>query len=177
MNLIVTGKVHSGKTTWCTKYSHWLMRQKFTVGGVLCLEAKNNDIKSGYDIVDVQTRRRVMFGRFASGADFPGEPVGDYLISYKGLEFAKRAIQKALENRCDMVFLDEVGHLELGGKGIIEYARTACQKASNTTIVVRKPLLSAFFGYFHCTDPAIRFSIKDPKLDTSYPLPERRTVA
>ena len=153
------------------------MGQKFTVGGVLCLEAKNNDIKSGYDIVDVQTRRSVMFGRFASKADFPGTIVGNYLVSYEGLEFAKRAIQKAFENRCDMVFIDEVGHLELGGKGIIESARTACQKASNTTIVVRKQLLTAFFEYFHLTDPEIRFDIKELKLDPSYPLPERRTVA
>ncbi len=174
MNLIVTGEVQSGKTTWCANYSQWLIGQKFTVGGVLCPEAKNNDKKIGYDIVDAQTGRSVMFGRFASEADFPGEPIGKYLISYEGLEFAKGTIQEALENRCDTVFLDEVGHLELGGKGIIESVRTACQKASNTTIVVRKQLLTAFFEYFHLMDPQIRFDVKDLKLDPSYPLPERK---
>ncbi len=169
MNLIATGEIRSGKTTWCTKYSHWLLEQQFTVGGVLCPETGNNDVKIGYDIVDIQTGRSVMFGRFASEADFLGEPVGDYLISYEGLEFANRAIQKAIENRCDMVFIDEVGHLELGGKGIIESATIACQEAPNTTIVVRKPLLTEFLEYFHWTDPKIRFSIKDIKLDASYP--------
>ncbi len=174
MNLIVTGEVQSGKTTWCTKYSHWLSGQKFTIGGVLCPEARNNDIRIGYDVMDVQTRQIVMFGRFTSEADFPGEMVGDYLISYEGLEFAERAIQKALEHGCDMVFTDEVGHLELAGKGIIKSAMAACQKAPNATIVVRKPLLAKFFKYFHLTDRQIRFSIKDLELDTSYPLPERR---
>ncbi len=53
-------------------------------------------MKIGYDIVDVQTDRRVMFGRFASEADFPGEPVGDYLISYKGLEFANRSTKSSV---------------------------------------------------------------------------------
>ncbi len=115
-----------------------------------------------------------MFGRFASETNSPGEPVGDYLISYSGLEFAKRAIQKALENRCDMVFIDEVGHLELSGKGIVEFARTAYQKAPNTTIVVRRTLLTAFFEYFSLTVPKKRFSIQDLELDTSYPLPERK---
>ena len=124
--------------------------------------------------MDVQTKRSVMFGRFISEADFPGEPVGDYLVSYEGLEFAAGAIQKAIENRCDIVFIDEVGHLELAGKGIIESVRMACQKAPNTTTVVRKPLLTAFFEYFHLTDPQARFSIKDIELDTSYPLPERK---
>ncbi len=169
MNLIVTGEIQSGKTTWCTKYSHWLLEQKFTVGGVLCPEVRNNDVKIGYDMVDVQTGRSVMFGRFASEANFDGEPVGNYLISYEGLEFANRAIQKALENKCDMVLIDEVGHLELDGKGIIESATMACQKAPSTLIVVRKPLLTEFLEYFHRTDPKIRFSIKDIELDTSYP--------
>ena len=176
MNLIVTGQVQSGKTTWCTNYSQWLKGQKFIVGGVLCPEAKNNDIKIGYDVMDAQTGRSVMFGRFASEADFAGEPIGKYLISYEGLEFVERRIQEALENRCDMVFLDEVGHLELGGKGVIESVRTACQKASNTTIVVRRQLLTAFFEYFHLADPQIRFDVKDLKLDSSYLVPERKTV-
>lgn len=173
MNLIVTGKVQSGKTTWCTKYSHWLLEQGFTVGGVLCPEARNNDIRIGYDITDIQTNRSVMFGRFASEDDFPGELVGDYLISYEGIEFAKRAIQKALENRCDVVFVDEVGHLELAGKGIIESARIAYQKVLNTTIVVRKSLFTAFLEYFRLADPQIMFSVKDLELDISYPLPEK----
>ena len=152
------------------------MRQKFTVGGVLCPEARNNDAKIGYDIVDVQTGRSVIFGRFASKANFDGEPVGDYLISYEGLEFANRAIQKALENRCDMVLIDEVGHLELGGKGIIESATIACQEAPNTTIVVRKQLLTEFFEYFHLKDPLVRFNIKDIESDVDYPFLEKTAV-
>lgn len=98
--------------------------------------------------------------------------VGNHLISYQGLEFANRAIQKALENKCDMVFIDEVGHLELAGKGIVESARTACKKAPDTTSVVRKPLLTAFLEYSHLAGPQIRFSTKDLELDTGYPLSE-----
>ena len=146
MNLIVTGKVKTGKTTWCTKYSQWLLQRKFTVGGILCPEARSNDIRIGYNIVDVQTNQSVPFARVSSEADSPGESVGNYLISYEGLEFANRAIEKALENRCDMVFIDEVGHLELAGKGTIESVRTAYRKAPNTTIVVRKSLLGRFFN-------------------------------
>ncbi len=168
MNLVVTGKVKSGKTTWCANYSQWLIGHKFAVGGVLCPEARNNDIRIGYDIVDIQTNGTAVFGRIASEANFEGEPVGDYLISYEGLEFAKRAIQKALENRCDMVFIDEVGHLELAGRGIMESARVAYRKAPNTVIIVRKSLLTAFFEYLHLTDPQIGFIVKDLELDSSY---------
>ena len=124
--------------------------------------------------MDVQTNRSVPFGRFDSEADFPGEPVGDYQISYEGLEFANRAIQKGIENRCDMLFIDEVGHLELAGKGIVKSGMMAYKKAPNTTTAVREPLLIEFLNYFHLTDPQIEFSIKDLKSDTSYAMPERK---
>ncbi len=150
------------------------MGQKFTVGGVLCPEVRIDDVRIGYDIFEVQTNRSVMFGRLALKADFSGETVGDYMISYTGLEFAKLAMQKALESRCDVVFIDEVGHLELAGKGIIESVKTVYQKAPNTTTVVRRPLLTAFLEYFHRASPTIRFIIKDLELDTSYLLLERQ---
>ena len=149
------------------------MGQKLTVGGVLCPEVRKHDIRIGYDILDVQTNRSVMFGRLALKADFSGEPVSDYIISYTGLEFAKLSIQKALESRCDVVFIDEVGHLELAGKGIIESVKTVYQEASNSTTVVRRPLLTAFLEYFNRASPTIRFIIKDLELDTSYPLTKR----
>ncbi|MFC1958714.1 hypothetical protein ACFLV6_02220, partial [Chloroflexota bacterium] len=41
----------------------------------------------------------------------------------------------------------------LAGKGIVESATMACQKASNTTTVVRKQLLTEFLEYFRLTDP------------------------
>ncbi len=171
MNLIITGEVQSGKTKWCREYCQWLVERNYKVGGFLCPEARNHDTKVGYDIVDVRTGQSVVFGRFAAQADFPGELVGAYQISHEGLDFANRAIQKALENKCDMVFIDEVGHLELAGKGISEAAKMAIQKVPNATIVVRKPLLAAFFKYFHPEDSLAEFSIKDLELDTSYPLP------
>ncbi len=171
MNLIVTGRVQSGKTTWCAEYSRWLVAQNFTVGGVLCPEVRNNGIRIGYDLIDVRTKRTVTFGRLASDAGFPGEPVGDYRISYRGLEFARRAIRAALDSSCDMVIIDEVGHLELAGKGIIESALTACRQAANTTIVVRKALLAAFLESFQLTNPRLIFNIKDLERDIAYPLP------
>ena len=67
-----------------------------------------------------------------------------------------------------MIFMDEVGHLELAGKGIIKPLRTAYQKAPNTTIVVRQSLLTPFLESSHVTDPAIGFIIKDIGLDPSY---------
>lgn len=143
------------------------------MGGVLCREVRDNDTRIGYDIVDILTGRSTVFGRLASKADFTGERVGNYLINQKGLKFADLTIQGAVENRCEMVFIDEVGHLELGGRGIIEAVYTAYQKAPNTTTVVRKSLLTGFLEHFRLEGLPIRFSIKDLESDMSYPLPVR----
>ncbi len=70
-----------------------------------------------------------------------------------------------------MVIIDGIGHLKLSGKGIIESARMAFQKASNTTIVVRKILLTALLEFFHLTNPQIIFCIKDLERDITYPSP------
>ncbi len=51
------------------------------------------------------------------------------------------------------------------------FARPACQKAPNTTIVVRKALLTAFLEFFHLINPLITSSIKDLERDITYLLP------
>jgi nucleoside-triphosphatase THEP1 len=173
LNLIVTGKVQSGKTSWCTGYCRWLVEQKFTVGGILCPEARHLCQKVGYNIIDIQTGRSVPFARFVSESDLPGELVGDYLISHEGLEFAKMAIEMALDNRCNVVFIDEIGHLELLGKGIIDSAKMAYAIALNTVSVIRKPLLIEFFKGFSQQDAQKEIIIKDIELDTNYPCPKK----
>ena len=122
--------------------------------------------------MDILTGRGVMFARLASEAQIAGELVGNYLISHAGLEFAESAIKQAIAEGCDVVFIDEVGHLELAGKGNAEPLKMAYQKAKHTTVVVRRSLLTSFLEYLHLTVPQVRPSVKDLELDTSYPQPE-----
>ncbi len=167
MNLIVTGEVQSGKTTWCRRYSRWLAERNLSVGGILCPDVSNGT-RIGYDVLDLQSNRVAVFGRIASVAEagFAGDNVGSYIISYEGLNFAARAIQTAVEKKCDVVFIDEIGHLELAGKGVIAPARNAYQAARNTVSVVRKSLLSAFLELFQQQEPAVSFAIWDISHDT-----------
>ncbi len=168
MNTIITGEVQSGKTTWCLQYSHWLSERKYTVGGILCTEILSEGYRIGYDVSDIQANRSYVFGRLSSIADFTGEPVGRYTISFEGIKYAEKAIQSALQNKCDMVFLDEVGYLELAGKGIFRIAKSAYQTVFNTTTVVRKSLLTSFLNHFNKTEPAIDFIIKDISSDPAF---------
>ena len=69
--------------------------------------------------------------------------VGDYTISRDGIIFACDAIKRAVESRCDLVVIDEVGPLELGGKGLMPAVELALASAVNVLIVVRSSLREA----------------------------------
>lgn len=56
------------------------------------------------------------------------------------MSFARRAIERAVESRCDWVVIDEVGPLELGGKGLMPSVELALASAMDVLIVVRSSL-------------------------------------
>ena len=72
-----------------------------------------------------------------------GEVVGDYIISRNGISLACDAIKRAVNNRCDLVVIDEVGPLELGGKGLMSAVELALASGVNVLIVVRSSLEEA----------------------------------
>jgi nucleoside-triphosphatase THEP1 len=51
--------------------------------------------------------------------------------------FACGAIKRAVESRCDLVVIDEVGPLELSGSGLLPAVELALASAVNVLIVVR----------------------------------------
>ena len=57
--------------------------------------------------------------------------------------FACGAIERAVESSCDVVVIDEVGPLELSGKGLMPAVESALASAANLLIVVRSSLREA----------------------------------
>jgi nucleoside-triphosphatase THEP1 len=57
--------------------------------------------------------------------------------------FARGAIERAVESRCDLVVIDEVGPLELSGKGLMSAVELALASAVDVLIVVRSSLTGA----------------------------------
>jgi len=74
--------------------------------------------------------------------------VGDYTISRDGILFACGAIRRAVESKCDLVVIDEVGPLELRGNGLIPAVELALASAVNVLIVVRSSLREALQKHF-----------------------------
>jgi len=148
MNLVITGEVGSGKTTWCRKYTAKLTSSGFSVGGVLCPAAYDENGRTGYDILDLRTGMQVPLGTRDLTQVRLGERVGNYILFTSGLDFARQAIAESLQAGSEVIFLDEIGPLELSGGGLAEMAKRAHKEAPNTISVVRKSIVTEFMKKF-----------------------------
>lgn len=160
MHFVVTDHVGVGKTSWCRRCCiDWLSSRKISVGGILSLGTELNSTRIGYDVLNIRTNERKVFARFDDQSNFTGEPVGRFIISHDGLTFANQAIRSAIEKACDVVFIDEVGYLELSGKGLLESAKLAYKYSPSTVTVVRKVLLPDFLSLMKTTDITLKFVV------------------
>jgi molybdenum cofactor guanylyltransferase len=156
MKLLVLGERGSGKTSWCRKYIHWLRQCGSSVGGILSLAIEKQGHRVGFNALDLLTGEEVPFARLSPYRSFRGgEVVGDYTISRDGILFARGAIKRAVENRCDLVVIDEVGPLELCGKGLMPAVELALASPINVLIVVRSSLKEALQKHFPQYDFAV----------------------
>jgi len=144
VRLLVVGGPRSGKTSWCREYIDGQRKCGCSVGGVLSPAIEKQGQRVGSNAVDLLTGKETPFARLSRLKRFKaGEAVGDYTISRRGISFASRAIERAVESRCDWVVIDEVGPLELGGEGLMPAVESALASPATVLIVVRTSLKEA----------------------------------
>jgi nucleoside-triphosphatase THEP1 len=149
VRLLVVGEPRSGKTSWCRGYIDRRRKCGSSVGGVLSPAIEKQGQRVGSNALDLLTGQEAPFARLSRLRRFKrGEAVGDYTISRRGISFACGAIERAIESRCDWVVIDEVGPLELDGKGLMPAVELVLASRVNVLIVVRSSLRKALEGRF-----------------------------
>lgn len=149
MKLLVLGEPGSGKTTWCREYVDWWQKRGSSVGGVLSPATTRQDRRTGFNVIDLLTGEEVAFARLsARGSSRTEEKVGAYIISRQAVLFACAAVKRAVDNQCDLVVIDEVGPLELSGKGLMPAVRLALASPTTVLMVVRSSLREAVESHF-----------------------------
>ena len=149
MRLLVVGEPGSGKTSWCREYIGRRRKCGSSVGGILSPAIEKQGQRVGSNALDLLTGQEVPFARLSCYRAFTGnEVVGDYTISREGILFACGAIKRAVESRCGLVVIDEVGPLELRGKGLMPAVELALASPVNVLIVVRSSLKGALQRHF-----------------------------
>lgn len=115
--VLVTGKVDSRKTTLMEKLAKLESLQGQSPSGVIARGIFKDGEKIGFNVIDLSTRKSKPLARVDNEIKY-GFSVGRFIFSNRSLNFAKKAILNFKPN--GVVFLDEVGPLELKGRGYAE---------------------------------------------------------
>ena len=110
--VILSGGVAMGKTRCAERLAADLKTRGIAVGGVIQPRFVQNDKTIGYTVRDLATGEEKLF----AGLTPPGIAVGKYFVKAEAVAFARCAIERAAKG-ARVVFIDEVGRLELAGEG------------------------------------------------------------
>ena len=151
MKVLLVGKKGSGKSTLI--YS---LFKNYDCGGIVCLPVIEKGHLVGKDAIDMDTHRSNVFCRVNRKADFDGFSVGKYIIKPEGITFCIEAIKNSFNK--DILLIDEVGPLEIQGKGFHGITHKVLKEDKNCVIILRKQLMDTFFAKFPYRFTILHFS-------------------
>ena len=142
MIALLTGTIGMGKTTVCLQTAQLMRDRGLTCGGVLSpplMDARSR--KTGIRLVRPDTGEEQVLALMAT--DLEGPRTGRYSFSSETLAWGVSAVREALAAGADLVFVDELGPLELlRGEGLaplLEDLRALGDQ--HVLVVVREGLL------------------------------------
>ncbi len=137
MVYLISGKRDEGKTTKLKQLSE---DQKKTFGFIA---EKIHDCGrvTTYNLVNINNQETCVLARLASlplqegwGEDFTHGP---FRFSYSGFKWARNLLSAAIEAGGKVFFIDELGKLELNGKGHSDLIKEALKTGMNLYISIR----------------------------------------
>ena len=140
---LITGGIGAGKTQTAEKIAAELKHRGITVGGILSPRVMEGKETVGYTVCDLTTGDERLFARLT----LPGIPVGRFFIDSAGLQFARAAIRYAAQ-KAQVVFIDEVGRLELDGNGLADAVWAVLTGNVLPILLVRADLLTKVIRFF-----------------------------
>ena len=150
---IVTGTIGEGKTAWLAKLSGLLREKGVRVGGILALRIVEEGVTTGYDISDISSGDRTPFLR-NTGSETMG--VERFTMNDAGFNAGRNALDPANNKGNDVVIVDEIGPLELRGRGWSEVLGALLLDTSATVIIaIRKNLSDAVIEHFGIEGPLV----------------------
>jgi nucleoside-triphosphatase len=139
MVVVITGNLGIGKTTVCEKLLAYANKQGLSCGGVLTYKTKNDNRV----VLDIQNGDKFIFAR--KNCINEGLYTPRYIFDPGGIDFGIRAIENGAS--ADILFIDELGPIELMGQGFAPALETVRTEAKKCVLVIRKGLITAFASW------------------------------
>ena len=160
MIFILSGPVHGGKTTLLEKSLPGWASRGLAFGGFLSVAVLDGRGQAEYDLLDLQEGRRLPFLRRTGEPD--AERTGPFFFVGRTLDLARAIIRKAAPG--ELLVVDEVGPLELEGRGLWPALREVIFRPEQRSIlVVREEILERFVASLGPSVPLI-FDVRDPNV-------------
>ncbi len=160
MIFILTGPVHSGKTTLLKKVVRELKRQKYKVDGFLSEAVWTRGETVGYDLFDLKKERSIPLIRRTGEEEW--QKIGSYFFIPQSLAEAEKIILRGKE--ADILVVDEVGPLELSGRGFWPALKQVVfQPLTSYILVIRKNIIKDFLAMLGKSEVKI-FDIKNKEI-------------
>jgi nucleoside-triphosphatase THEP1 len=112
--IIISGNIQEGKTTFVEKVINRLKRKEISLGGFLSKVIYQNDKRTGYQLFDLNTERKELLCTVVEHPQW--NHYGKFYFNPKGQELGVD-ILKNISEESQLIVIDEIGPLELGGEG------------------------------------------------------------
>lgn len=146
--VLLVGGIGSGKTAAGLRLLSLLRSYGISPGGLLAPRLLRGEETIGYSIIDLSTNATHPF----ASLDPSDIQIGKFFLSRAGLELADRTLRHAIRTR-SVVFVDEVGRLELEGGGHAPAVRDLLQSDRVPILLVRDSWVEQVVREFHLEQP------------------------
>jgi nucleoside-triphosphatase THEP1 len=130
---VVKGKIGSGKTTLVKELIENLKRKNIRIGGIYTQKIFENEERIGYDVVDAKTNTAEIFLRINHCETC--KKIGIFSIFSDGVKKGKESLHPEKTADDQLVVIDEVGMLELNGKGWAKQLNNLIQSGKNHLLI------------------------------------------
>ena len=109
---ILTAPQGDGKTTRCLEIVNRLKSQRVSIGGIVAPGFWESNIRSGFELMDVQTNIRMPFAQREAKEGWIN--IKTFYFNPKAIENGELFLRSAVREN-DWIVLDEIGKLDLQG--------------------------------------------------------------
>jgi nucleoside-triphosphatase len=124
LKIFITGMPGVGKTTVVHKVIAILKEKGLRVGGIYCPEIRVDNVRVGFEVVDLLTGTRGILSRVDRDS---GPRVGKYRVNVQHLSsIGVKGLNSAIRE-ADYIVIDEIGPMELQGEDFQEAVRNVVE--------------------------------------------------
>ncbi len=151
---IITGAKGKGKSKSLLNVANFLRKNNIKFSGFLSEPVYRDDKLIGYDIVNLENRRKLELMR--KDPEFSSDQCGDFRYRKSSFDFATLEIFESIKRKIDIILLDEIGILETSNIG---WHKCLCLLITSNIkflfLVVRKNLLNEIIIKYNLNDSFI----------------------